>query len=901
MNRTAWILVLALLPMMVSASDFAPDAELVYKTIGDVELKMHVFKPAGHQITDQVPAIVFFFGGGWSGGTPKQFYQQARELADLGMVAMSADYRVRSRHKTTPFEAVTDAKSAIRWVRQHAQELGIDPNRIVGSGGSAGGHVAACAGVIEDLEQDGENLSISSVPNALILFNPVLDTTARGLGLDRVGVDRQTEASPCHHVRPGLVPTIVFHGKADTTVPFENAERFTRLMEEAGNECKLVAFEGKGHGFFNSVFFRPKLKDPSDYEACMQESVAFLTQHGYLPCTQGTQFSVNSPDGKVMVKLNCSESKLSYSLSWQDQPLVEPSTISLLDQAEYSLMGVETRTIDQTWKPVWGSYSQIRDHCRQIMLKLDVSGLLMDLICQVYDDGIGFRFSAPAQPALEGKTLDYTLSCQASGDFEAYAPKGESEPFGPVRLSSLSSNRQARLKGSPVVLDTGRGPWLALLESDLYSARLFGAARFSVDDKSTVLAMSATATAHTGAFVTPWRVILVGNSPGDLLNSTVTLNLAAPCKLEETSWVKPGKGLWDWRIHGYDNGEFKYGIDTRSYLRIIDFAAEVGIDYLTIDDNWFTVGDDGMLITVPEVNIEKVMTYAQEKGVKVILYYDRHKAKGKKLIEDGALFSYYKGLGAAGLKYGFMGGNVAFTRAAIEGSAEKQLLIFFHDGPVPMTGVERTLPNLVSREYCHAQQDSRRAFSPSGFLKMAMINALTGPLDQANGNFGIKSINAGERMKGPRELNTYISTVVSEVARCLVISSGLVTLPDAPEEYRKKADLFEFLKQMPVTWDETRVINSQMGQYITTVRRTGKTWFVGSVNNESPRELKIALDFLTPDVTYEAMLFQDTAESHGIKNPEVYKIEKQTIKAVDTVMANMAMGGGHAMILRPTN
>jgi len=250
MKRTTWLLVLALCPIIASASDYTPDTELVYKTIHGVDLKLHVFKPAGHQVTDRAPAIVFFFGGGWAGGTPKQFYQQARELADLGMVALSADYRVRSRHKTTPFDAVTDAKSAIRWVRQNAKELGVDPNRIVGSGGSAGGHVALCAALIEGLEQDGEDLSTRSMPNALILFNPVLDTTARGLGLDRVGVDRQTEASPCHHVRPGLVPTLLFHGTADKTVPFENAERFTRLMLEAGNDCKLVAFEGRGHGFF---------------------------------------------------------------------------------------------------------------------------------------------------------------------------------------------------------------------------------------------------------------------------------------------------------------------------------------------------------------------------------------------------------------------------------------------------------------------------------------------------------------------------------------------------------------------------------------------------------------------------------------------------------------------------
>lgn len=281
MKGSAMLLALMLYGGLCSgAEDYAPDREVVYKTIGEVELKLHVFEPAGHQASDQRPAIVFFFGGGWNGGTPQQFYEQSRALADRGMVAMSAEYRVKSRNGTSPFECVKDGKSAIRWVRQHA--VGVDPNRIVASGGSAGGHVAACSGVIQGCEEQGEDLSVSSVPNAMILFNPVLDTTARGLGLRQVGEDRQTEISPCHHVKADIVPTIVFHGTADTTVPFENAERFTRLMKEADNVCQLGAFEGQKHGFFNGIIFRPKSTDLSGYEQTMEKSIIFLKDLGYL-------------------------------------------------------------------------------------------------------------------------------------------------------------------------------------------------------------------------------------------------------------------------------------------------------------------------------------------------------------------------------------------------------------------------------------------------------------------------------------------------------------------------------------------------------------------------------------------------------------------------------------------
>lgn len=277
-----FLLLLGSLKCLWAQPNVKPDTSYCYKTTTQGKLMLDVFLPPMHKASGKRPVIVFFFGGGWATGAPSQFYQQARYFADKGFVAISADYRTFNKHKTTPFECVKDGKSAIRWVREHAKELGIDAQKVVASGGSAGGHVAACTGLIKGYEEEGENRAISSVPNAMVLFNPVIDTCEKGYGIKKVGEERKTDISPVHHVKKGIVPTIVFHGTADKTVPFENAERFYKLMKEAGNNCELVPFPGKGHGFFNGSFFRAQQSD-NDFNATMKGAVDFLTGIDFVP------------------------------------------------------------------------------------------------------------------------------------------------------------------------------------------------------------------------------------------------------------------------------------------------------------------------------------------------------------------------------------------------------------------------------------------------------------------------------------------------------------------------------------------------------------------------------------------------------------------------------------------
>lgn len=258
------------------AADPVPDRKLAFKTIGETTLHLHVFDPEqAAQAGRPRAAIVFFFGGGWNGGSPSQFYPHCAHLARQGVVAMSAEYRVKSRHQTTPFDCVADGKSAIRWVRAHADELGIDPNRIAAGGGSAGGHVAAATATVPGLDDPQDDSQISPRPNALVLFNPVYDNGSNGYGYERVK-ERYQEISPLHNIRRGIPPAIVFLGTADKLIPVSTAKEFKRRMQRVGSRSELFLYQDQPHGFFNHG-----RGDGEHYRQTVAEMDRFLKSLGY--------------------------------------------------------------------------------------------------------------------------------------------------------------------------------------------------------------------------------------------------------------------------------------------------------------------------------------------------------------------------------------------------------------------------------------------------------------------------------------------------------------------------------------------------------------------------------------------------------------------------------------------
>ena len=285
------LLVAPLLATLKAARPYPPelpDSQVeTYKKASGAGLKVWIFNPKGHTPNDRRPAVVFFFGGGWRSGTPGQFAHQCRYLASRGIVAMTADYRVSSRHDTKAVSCVEDGKSAVRWIRKNAQRLGIDPNRVAAGGGSAGGHVAATTGIIKEFDARNEDKKISSTPDALLLFNPAVTLAniddqykfprekAATMG-ERAGV-KPLRLSPYHHVRKNLPPTIIFHGTNDSAVDHRTVVLFEQAMKAKGNRCELVSFKDKPHGFFNYGKFGNK-----PFRESMLATDKFLSSLGWI-------------------------------------------------------------------------------------------------------------------------------------------------------------------------------------------------------------------------------------------------------------------------------------------------------------------------------------------------------------------------------------------------------------------------------------------------------------------------------------------------------------------------------------------------------------------------------------------------------------------------------------------
>lgn len=251
-----------------------PTRKVIYKKVGDRELALHIFEPQGYKPMDKRSCFVSIHGGGWTGMSPRRMYPFVTHAASLGMLGIAVEYRLAGKNGVTVYDCVRDSRSALRYIRSHAAELGIDPQKIVAHGGSAGGHLAAGTALFDGFDEPGEDpAKVSCVPNALVLLFPVIDTSGEGYGNARLG-ERWKEISPLHRVRPGTPPTIIFHGTGDTVTPYKGAKLFTEAMVQAKNHCELVTNEGGAHGYL--------MREKGLLEETLQRTEQFLVQQGFV-------------------------------------------------------------------------------------------------------------------------------------------------------------------------------------------------------------------------------------------------------------------------------------------------------------------------------------------------------------------------------------------------------------------------------------------------------------------------------------------------------------------------------------------------------------------------------------------------------------------------------------------
>lgn len=530
-----------------------------------------------------------------------------------------------------------------------------------------------------------------------------------------------------------------------------------------------------------------------------------------------------------------------------------------------------------------------------VMKGKNLSGKKIDAVLQikVFNKALAYRF------IIDHNESSYIVEERSELHLDSlsrlFIPNGEQEPIGNVSFKQMDGKQST----TPIIAKTS-AHYLSFHEANLHNYPMM---KVSFMKKNNALVLESGKAVLRGKQALPWRVIFYGNTMEDLHNQkTVYLSLNEPYE-GDFNWVKPGLSLWDWRVKGATFNGFTYKMNDISLKRYIDFAAENGINYFLLDDEWY---DKNPLKPVNGLNIEKIIAYSKSRGVGCILYYDlKYVSKDNPEVPFEEIAKAYASWGVKGIKFGFLGikgpkltpqEKTNRTEELIKTAAKNNLLIDFHDNPIPYSGLERTYPNYINREYCHAQLDCRKAFLPGEFVKIACVNMLAGPIDQTNGTYALDEMKTRE--KGPR--NEYYSTVASETARVFITHTGhLSVLIDAPEAYSSKSDLFAFIKQLPYRWDETRYLEMKFNSHVSIARRSGETWYLGTVYNENGGIHMLELDFLDEE-EYEMILFSDSEKTHYKNNKEAYKISRRNVRRCDRIPIIVAPGGGYVALLQKT-
>jgi alpha-glucosidase len=642
-----------------------------------------------------------------------------------------------------------------------------------------------------------------------------------------------------------------------------------------------------------------------------------------IPGCTGRHHEVKSPDGNIRVVVE-NAGHLTYRVQYSGEEIIGPSALGLQFRDHESLetgltiTGRQLKSHDSQWERVWGKDRVVRDHYNELELNLEdkQNGQKMDLIVRAYDDGVAIRYHLPEQENI----ADFELTSDGTefvfrdnhrvwaAHYGSFISHQESE-FNEMRLDDP---RMKEITGMPLLIEAGENRWVAITEANLTDwAGMY--VRVKADRQYALETVLSPYPGDTGLLVrsrtprnSPWRLVMIGESPGDFIESDIIANLNEPNALEDVSWIHPGKSAWDWwwcNRYGPDV-DFKLGSNTETMKYFIDLAAEMGWQYQLVDWYWYGPPhlegghepDPSRDITTmnPEIDIPELVRYGAEKGVRILLWLNWYHADRQM---DQA-FPLYEKWGVAGVKVDFMQRDdqsmVNFYHRLVKKAADHHLVVDFHGAYKP-TGVSRTYPNLLTREGVLGNEYTKWSdrITPEHKVTIPFTRGMLGEMDFTPGAFVTVSQDQF-KMETEADCPMAMGTRCNQLAMMVVYESALQVLCDAPYNYRNSPAGTDFLRIVPTTWDETRVINAAVGDYITTARRSGDDWFIGSMTDSNARQLAVPLDFLE-DGTYIATLWQDAGNS-DLNPANLDKLEMEVDRSA-VLEANLAPGGGQVVYL----
>jgi alpha-glucosidase len=623
-----------------------------------------------------------------------------------------------------------------------------------------------------------------------------------------------------------------------------------------------------------------------------------------------SSYDLRSPDGRIEVRIRTA-GQLRYDLLLKGTAVLENCTLSL--DVEHQKLGVDPHVAeakpsshDEIVKPVVRQkFASIRDHYNELRLNMDEG---YAVVFRAYNEGAAYRFETSLRED-KAKIYGEEAAFNFSSDFVVYYPQEDSfyshneRKYLPQHLSEIAPQFIATL---PAVVEIGGGAKLAIAESDLDDypglwLRGTGgnglAATFppyplqlvQTSDRDYKPVQTAEYIAQTaGKRTFPWRVFGIADRDGDLLTNDIVYLLEKPSEVQDTSWIKPGKVAWDWwNDWNIDGVDFRAGINTKTYEYYVDFAAKYGIPYIILDDGWYKLGN--LLEVTPDLNMQELVDYAKQKNVGIILW------ASWKTLDDQLIpaLDQFEKWGVKGIKVDFMQRSDQimieyFSRVCRE-AAKRHMLVDFHGDQKPAV-MMRTWPNLINTEGVRGMEWSKWSAEsePKHNVTLPFTRMFLGPMDYTPGAMH----NATRGTFRPIHSQPMaMGTRCQQLAMYVVYEAPLQMLSDSPSNYLREPEAMEFLKAVPTEWDDTKVLDAKIAEYVVVARRNGKEWYIGGMGDWAPHTLDIDLSFL-PEGNFTMDAYQDGVNAD--RNASDYKKTTTQVTRGTKLKLQLASGGGWA-------